>query len=52
MLEADYLPWYNVKLSAQYVLFNKFMGATNNYDGYGRSAADNDVLQLILWYAF
>ncbi len=52
ILEADYLPWYNVKLSAQYVLFNKFMGATSNYDGYGRSASDNDVLQLMLWYAF
>ncbi len=52
IVQADYLPWYNVKLSAQYVIFNKFMGATDNYDGYGRSASDNNVLQLMLWYAF
>jgi len=52
IVAGDYLPWYNVKLSAQYVIFNKFMGATSNYDGYGRSASDNNVLQLQLWYAF
>ena len=52
ILEADYLPWLNVKLSAQYVMFNKFMGAGSNYDGYGRSASDNNVLQVMLWYAF
>jgi hypothetical protein len=52
ILEADYLPWLNVKVSAQYVIFNKFMGGSSNYDGYGRSASDNNVLQLMLWYAF
>ncbi len=52
IIEADYLPWLNVKLSAQYVLFNKYMGGTSNYDGYGRSASDNNVLQIMLWYAF
>ncbi len=52
IIEADYLPWLNVKLSAQYVIFNKFMGGNGNYDGYGRSASDNNVLQLMLWYAF
>lgn len=52
IIEADYLPWLNVKLSAQYVIFNKFMGGGSNYDGYGRSASDNNVLQLMLWYAF
>ncbi len=52
IIEADYLPWLNVKLSAQYVIFNKFMGGGSNYDGYGRSASDNNVLQVMLWYAF
>ncbi|HZC87795.1 MAG TPA: hypothetical protein VE266_12420 [Steroidobacteraceae bacterium] len=50
--EVNYLPWLNVKISAQYTYYNKFNGAGSNYDGLGRSASDNNALYLLLWFAF
>ncbi len=50
--EFDYLPWLNTKLAAQYVVYNKFNGGTNNYDGNGRNASDNNTLYLLCWVAF
>jgi hypothetical protein len=50
--ELNYLPWLNVKVSAQYTWYNKFNGASSNYDGNGRSAADNNTLYLLLWFAY
>src|SRR5579862_271506 len=44
MAEANYMPWLNVKLSAQYIWYNKFNGASTNYDGVGRNASDNNAL--------
>jgi hypothetical protein len=50
--EVNYLPWLNVKLSAQYTLYSKFNGAGTNYDGVGRNASDNNALYLLLWFAY
>lgn len=50
--EFDYLPYANVKLSAQYFAYNKFNGISNNYDGADRNASDNNTLYLQLWFAF
>jgi hypothetical protein len=50
--EVNYLPWLNVKLSAQYVSYTKFNGDSSNYDGVGRSASDNNALYLLLWFAY
>jgi hypothetical protein len=50
--ELNYLPWLNVKLSAQYTFYNKFNGGSTNYDGAGRNASGNDTLYLLLWFAF
>ena len=50
--ELDYLPWLNVKVSAQYTWYNKFNGGSTNYDGAGRNASGNDTLYLLLWFAF
>jgi len=50
--ELNYLPWLNVKVSAQYTFYSKFNGAGTNYDGKGRNASDNDTLYLLLWFAF
>ncbi len=50
--QADYLPWYNVRLVGQYTMYDKFNGASKNYDGLGRNASDNNVFYLELWYAF
>ncbi len=50
--QISYLPWYNVKLSLQYIAYSKFNGASDNYDGAGRNAADNNTLYLLVWINF
>jgi len=50
--ELDFLPWQNVKLALQYTLYNKFNGASTNYDGFGRNAWDNNTLYALGWIAF
>ncbi len=52
LAEVDYLPWLNVKLSAQYTAYSKFNGGSSNYDGVGRSASANNTLYLLLWFAY
>jgi hypothetical protein len=52
IIELDYVPWYNTKLLAQYTVYNTFNGSSSNYDGYGRSASDNNTLYLNVWIAF
>jgi hypothetical protein len=61
-LELDYIPfnyggpswwpWLNMKLGLQYVHYNKFNGASVNYDGAGRNASANDTLFAFTWFAF
>ena len=49
--------WFNVhwpalpmtQLALQYTFYGRFNGASSNYDGSGRSAADNNTLYLLLW---
>ncbi len=50
--EFNYVPWLNVKLSAQYTWYSKFNGSGSNYDGAGRNASDNNALYLLLWFAY
>lgn len=45
-------PWAQTKLSLQYIFYNKFNGGTNNYDGFGRNASDNNTLFLSAWFTF
>jgi len=52
MAEVNYLPWLNVKLSAQYTWYSKFNGGSTNYDGVGRDASANNALYLLLWIAY
>jgi hypothetical protein len=49
IVQYVYLPWENVQLAVQYTLYNKFNGGSNDYDGNGRNASDNDTLYLLLW---
>lgn len=61
-LEADWVPfgkydswagpWANLKLGVQYTIYTQFNGASKNYDGYGRNAADNNTLYLFAWLIF
>lgn len=48
--QATYLPWQNVQLGVQYTAYSKFNGASNNYDGLGRNASDNNTLYLYGWF--
>lgn len=46
IVEIDYLPWEKLKLTLQYTVYNKFNGSNSGYDGFGRSASDNNTLYL------
>jgi hypothetical protein len=52
IVEADYVPWLNVKLTLQYTAYSKFNGGDSNYDGYGRNAHDNNTVYLAAWLAY
>jgi len=44
-------PWANARVGVQYTLYNQFDGASDNYDGAGRDASDNNTLFCFLWMA-
>ena len=48
----SFWPKSNVKFSVQYVIYNRFNGARNNFDGAGRNAKDNNTLYAEAWFAF
>jgi len=52
ILQAYYLPWERTKFTVQYVIYNRFNGASSNYDGFARSASDNNTLYVLAWIAF
>ena len=45
-------PWFNAKIGLQYVWYNKFNGASVNFDGMGTNARDNNTLYAYFWAAF
>jgi len=45
-------PRSNVKISLQYIVYNRFDGSVTNIDGQGRRASDNNTLYLETWIAF
>jgi hypothetical protein len=59
VLQADWTPWgkedswyaplANLRVGAQYTAYSKFNGGSDNYDGTGRNAADNNTLFLFAW---
>ena len=62
MFEADWVPFgkdnsfanpfANVKIGVQYTIYTEFNGSGSNYDGFGRSASDNNTLYLFIWTIF
>jgi hypothetical protein len=50
--QLDFGPWLNTRLALQYTLYNKFNGASTDYDGSGRDASDNNTLYLLAWLVF
>jgi hypothetical protein len=47
--EVFWKPIQYVRLGVQYWFYNRFNGASGNYDGAGRSASDNNFLYVYLW---
>jgi hypothetical protein len=45
-------PFVNARIGLQYTAYTRFNGAGHDYDGFGRSAGDNNTLFLFLWAAF
>jgi hypothetical protein len=52
IVELNWLPWRDRRFTLQYTGYQKFNGARNNYDGFGRNARDNNTLLLLMWFAF
>jgi hypothetical protein len=52
IMQATYLPWQNTQFTLQYVGYNKFNGSSNNYDGSGRDASDNNTIYLAGWFVW
>jgi hypothetical protein len=50
--EAFWMPWQYLRIGAQYTTYSRFNGASQNYDGFGRNARDNNSLFLYLWGAY
>ena len=51
-LETFWMANQYVRLGAQYTAYNRFNGASNNYDGFGRNARDNNSMFIYLWAAY
>lgn len=50
--EAFFIPVQNIRIGAQYTSYNKYLGASTNYDGAGRNASDNNSMFLYVWFAY
>jgi hypothetical protein len=50
--ELNYVPWQNVKFALQYTAYSRFNGGSDNYDGLGRNASDNNTMYLLGWFNF
>jgi hypothetical protein len=44
-------PWLNMRFGIQYTGYQQFNGGNKNYDGFGRSASDNNTLFVFAWLA-
>ena len=45
-------PLQNLRLTVYRTFFTQFLGASTNYDGFGRKASDNNSTYLYLWMDF
>jgi hypothetical protein len=50
--EVFWIPVQFARVGVQYTAYNTYNGATNNYDGFGRNASDNNTLFLYVWVAY
>ena len=40
------------QFALNYTLYDRFNGAENDYDGFGRDASDNNTIYLLAWLMF
>lgn len=52
VIEFNWLPWRDKRITLQYTAYQKFNGTRINYDGFGRNAGDNNTLFLLAWFVF
>lgn len=52
MSKSPIYPWFNVRTGLQYVWYNKFSGASTNFDGLGTNARDKNTLYGYVQLAF
>lgn len=55
IIEGDWLPLpadQNLKLGLRYTAYTKFNGASNDYNGFGRNASDNNSWFAYAWLLF
>ena len=52
LAELSVNPWQNVRIAGQYIGYTRFNGASQNYDGSGRSASGNGTFYLYTWIAY
>lgn len=45
-------PWANLRLGLQYTGYSRFNGSKRDYDGFGRSASDNNTVMAFAWFSF
>ena len=50
--EAFWTPIQYLRVGAQYTAYSRFNGASENYDGFGRNARDNNSLFIYTWLAY
>jgi hypothetical protein len=50
--EGNYMIEQNWRLALQYTDFQRYQGASTNYDGNGRNAHDNNILYFYTWFAY
>ena len=48
----SFWPRSNIKISLQYIIYNRFDGSVSNIDGAGRTASANNTLYLETWIVF
>ncbi len=50
--EGFYMPVQNLRLGLQYTAYSRYQGAADDYDGFGRSASNNNTLFAYAWVAY
>jgi hypothetical protein len=50
--EVFWMPIQELRLGLQYTAYQRFNGASSNYDGFGRNASDNNSTFLYAWLVY